>query len=279
MKCLRAATLLRSNAAAHRTLPRASHHSSTPPGYQSAPSCNASSPNHVVRRVPMSRPFSHTAACHRKPEKLKPFDAPPTPIKETAPEGSPYNFADIRGALDDLEKRFNEELKQVRAGGRGFAESIGAIPVQPDRKSKQAFPLRELATVAPLGGRRWSILAFEEASVKPIMSAVQLSREYNQQPQRSQDNPLELIMTVEPVRVDALTRRAKDVCQTWRTKVRDEVRRRAEQHKKLRQQKLISDDDVFTLKGKLQELQDARMKEILIKEKAVVQAIKDRAGQ
>lgn len=167
----------------------------------------------------------------------------------------------------------------MRAGGRGFAEAIGAIPVQPDKKSKQAFPLRELATVAPLGGRRWSILAFEEASVKPIMSAVQLSRDFNQQPQRSEDNPLELTMTVEPERADALARRAKDLCQTWRTKVRDEVHRRAEQHKKWKQRRLIDSDDVFSLKGKLQDLQDARMKTILTKEKAVVQAINNRAGQ
>lgn len=187
-----------------------------------------------------------------------------------------FDFSDVQKAFDVLERRFGEELKQLRKGRRSFdsfADAIGAIPVRPDRDSKRVFPLRELATVAPLGGRRWSILAFEEASVKPIMSAVQQSADFNQQPQRSADNPFELIMTTEPERADDRARAAKDVCQAWRTGVREEARRRAELHKKWRQQRLITDDDVHMLKEKLQKLQDKRMKVIADTEKDVVQSI------
>lgn len=150
--------------------------------------------------------------------------------------------------------------------------------MQPDKKNPQTYALRELATVAPLGGRRWSILAFEESSVKPIISAVQRSDEFNQQPQRSEQNPLELTMTVEPERADALAKRAKEVCQAWRTKVREEAHKRAEMHKKWREERVVLSDDAHKLKEKLQKLQDERMKGIMAKEKEVVAAIMARAG-
>lgn len=152
--------------------------------------------------------------------------------------------------------------------------------MQPDKKSPQTFPLRELATVAPLpGGRRWSILAFEEGSVRAISSAVQRSAEFNQQPQPGADgNPLELTMTVEPERADDLARRARDVCQAWRTRVRDEAHRRGEAHKKWRAEGLVLSDDLFKLKGMLQKMQDERMKVIMAKEKEVVAAVMARAS-
>lgn len=191
---------------------------------------------------------------------------------------APFDFADLTYGFDRAEKRFTEELKKLRAGGRFNAEAIGAIPVQVDKRSAETYPLRELATVAPLGGRRWSILAFEESSVKAIVSAVQRSDEFNQQPQRSPDNPLELTMTVEPERADDLARRAKEVCQAWRTRVRDEAHRRAETHKRWRAEGVILADDLHRLKEKLQKLQDERMKVIVAKEKEVVQQIMARAS-
>ncbi len=150
--------------------------------------------------------------------------------------------------------------------------------MQVDKKSTQTFALRELATVAPLGGRRWSILAFEEDSVKAIVSAVQRSDEFNQQPQRSEENPLELTMMVEPERAEALVKRVKDVCQAWRTKVRDEVHRRTEQNKKWKGEGVLLDDGFHMLKTKLQKLQDERMKVILAKEKEATQQVTARAS-
>jgi ribosome recycling factor len=190
----------------------------------------------------------------------------------------PFDFTDLQTAFDRAEKRFLDDLKKLRTGGRFNADTIGSIPVQPDKKDPQTFPLHQLATVAPLGGRRWSILAFEEASVKPIMSAVQRSEQFNQQPQRSEDNPLELTMTVEPERAEALVKRAKEVCQAWRTRVREEAHRRGEMHKRWREEKVVGSDDLYKLREKLQKLQDERMKGILGKEKEVVAGIMARAG-
>jgi ribosome recycling factor len=262
-----------------------------------------------------TRPFSHTATCQAKRKAGKngknnnantdvdataedaetasqtPEDAPPTKSRSksksksksaTAAEDeealNPSDFSELQTAFERTETRYLEDLKKLRSGGRFNADAIGTIPVQPDKKSPQTYALRELATVAPLGGRRWSILAFEEASVKPIISAVQRSDEFNQQPQRSESNPLELTMTVEPERADALAKRAKDICQVWRVKVREEAHKRGELHKKWRGEGLVLSDEAHKLKEKLQKLQDDRMKGILAKEKEVVGAIMARAG-
>ncbi|KAH6847477.1 ribosome recycling factor-domain-containing protein [Chaetomium sp. MPI-CAGE-AT-0009] len=242
---------------------------------------------------PLIRPFSHTAKCQKNKRKTKNNNsdsdtnsttdsssaARPTPAAGEADDINPFDFTDLQTAFDRAESRFSEELKKLRSGGRFNAEVIGAIAVQVDKKNPaQTFPLRELATVAPLGGRRWSILAFEEGSVKAIVSAVQRSPDFNQQPQRSADNPLELTMTVEPERADALARRAKDVCQAWRVRVRDEAHRRAELHKKWRGDGVVLSDDARKLKDRLQKLQDERMKAILAKEKEAVGAIMARAS-
>ena len=151
--------------------------------------------------------------------------------------------------------------------------------MQLSKNPADTYPLRELATIAPLGGRRWSILAFEESSVKPIISAVLRAPEYNQQPQRSEDNPLELTMTVELEKADDLAKRAKEVCQRWRDRVREEVHKRLEVHKKWLKGKLIVQDDEKKLKEKLQKLHDERMKGIQNKEKEAVQQIMARGNQ
>jgi len=204
--------------------------------------------------------------------------APVDPNRPTANPEAPFDLADVAYGYDRSDRHHAEELKKLRTGGRFNADAIGAIPVQPDRKSAQTYPLRELATVAPLGGRRWSILAFDEDSIKPIMSAVQASPEFNQQPQRSDENPLELTMTVQLERADDLARRAKDVCQAWRNGIRAETHRREALHKKWRADNVILADDLRKLKEKLQKAQDDRMKVIASKEKEVLQYIMSKAA-
>jgi ribosome recycling factor len=242
----------------------------------------SSRPNHVPQHPTIRRPFSHTTCRERRNgnENTPPAAPATTDEGEPKPEPiiNPYDFTDLHDAYSALEKRFVDELKQLRSGGKGFAEAIGAVPVRVDKKSPQVFPLRELATVAPLGGRRWSILAFEESSVKPIMSAVQRSDHFNQQPQRSEDNPLELVMTVEPERVDALSRRAMDICNAWRNRVREETHNRGEKTKKYCRQRRITSDDLHRLKEKAKKFQDEQMKIIQAKEKEVVQLIMARSS-
>ncbi|KAK1832830.1 ribosome recycling factor domain-containing protein [Podospora conica] len=185
----------------------------------------------------------------------------------------PFDLGDLTSAFDKADQRFGDVLRQIRQGGRFSAEALGALPVQADRGSAATFPLRELATVAAVGGRRWSILAFEEASVKAIMSAVQRSEAFNQQPQRSEDNPLELVLTVEPERAEEVARRVKAECQAWRDRLRDEAHRREKVNKKWRAEGLIVADDLTRLKGMVQKMQDERMKVVAQKEKELLQFV------
>ncbi|KAM7192277.1 Ribosome recycling factor domain containing protein [Rhypophila sp. PSN 637] len=198
---------------------------------------------------------------------------------------NPFDFADLIYTFDKAEAYHTSELSKIKnppssGGGSSLAvETIGAIPVIPDRKVAPhvTYPLRELAAIASLGGgRKYSILAFEESSIKPIMSAVQTSAEFNQQPQKSEENPLELIITVDPERAEQLVKRVKDVCLNWRGKIRDVSHKREALHKKWKTAGVIVNDDLHRLKEKVQKLQDERMKVVLAKEKEALAAVAKR---
>lgn len=195
----------------------------------------------------------------------------PVPSAET-----PYDLSDLTYAFDRADKHYLDALKTFRTGSRFSADSIGALPIFPDKKDTSlTYPLRDLATVAQVSGsgRKWSILCFDESSVKPIMSAVQKSPDFNQQPQRSEENPLELTITVEPERAEDLQKRVKELCQQWRDKLRAESHKREALHKKWKGQGSILEDDVKSLKTKVQKLQDERMKGVAVREKEVCQAV------
>ncbi|KAL0466554.1 ribosome recycling factor domain-containing protein [Neurospora intermedia] len=195
----------------------------------------------------------------------------PTPSPET-----PYDLSDLTYAFDRADKHYLDLLKTFRSGSRFSADSIGSLPIFPDKKDTSlSYPLRDLATVAQVSGsgRKWSILCFDESSVKPIMSAVQKSPDFNQQPQRSEENPLELTITVEPERAEDLQKRVKELCQLWREKLRAETHKREAVHKKWKQQEKILDDDVKALKTKVQKLQDERMRGVAVREKEVCNAV------
>ena len=82
------------------------------------------------------------------------------------------------------------------------------------------FPLKELAQVVPRSGRNISLLVNDKEYIKPIISAVQSSKDFNQQPQRSDDNDLELLMKVEVERKEEVVKRVKECTQGWRERIR-----------------------------------------------------------
>ncbi|KAK8016342.1 ribosomal recycling factor protein [Apiospora rasikravindrae] len=150
----------------------------------------------------------------------------PTPTPEEA-----LDFADVHSRLTKLASHANESLKKIKSGGRFNPDLIGSVKVQPDRKeSSVSYPIRELASVIPKGGRTISLLVHEAAYIKPIMSAVQAHRDFNQQPQRSPDNELELILKVEPEKREDLAKRVKAICHDWRERIRDVRQRRDKLH-------------------------------------------------
>ncbi|KAH8880062.1 ribosome recycling factor [Thozetella sp. PMI_491] len=191
----------------------------------------------------------------------------------------PFDLTDVEQAFDRLGRRHEEELKQMRSGGRFTPEVIGALLVRPEKGSSATYPLREVAQVAPKGGRTISILVSEARLVKAVQSAILNSENYNQQPQVAEDNELELLMKVEPEPTDALVKRAKEVLHRWREEVRAERHKRDVVNKKWVADKVLSTDDKRKLDKELQKVQDARMNAINNKEKEVLKLIASSQGR
>ncbi|KAK4451563.1 ribosome recycling factor domain-containing protein [Podospora aff. communis PSN243] len=267
--------LLRCNAVAHGAIPRTTRlavATATPLRLQPTASRPFTTSRSLLKKDRGSKDDAKPSKKDKRGNSPSPSESSSSPSKETTPN-DPFDFSDLTAAFDKHEKRYLDILTSVRSDGGFNVDTIGAVPVQPDRKSPQTFPLRELAAVAASGARRFTILAFDESSIKPIMSAIQNSEAFNQQPQRNEENPLELTLLLEPVRVEDLTKKAKEACQAWRERLRDETHKREKLHKKWKGDKTVSADDVVRLKDKMQKLQDERMKGIAAKEKQVLASI------
>lgn len=184
----------------------------------------------------------------------------------------PLDFADVESRIRRHDEHFREALKKLKTGGRFNPDVVGALRVQPDRKSGTTYPLKEVAQIVPRGGRTISILAHEEAYIKPIMSAVQASADFNQQPQRDPDNELELILKIEPEKRDDLLKRIKAMCHEWRERVRSVRQKRDKQHVTWRKDGEIGPDLKRTADKELDKIIKAKMAEIDQAEKEALKA-------
>ncbi|KAI1342909.1 ribosome recycling factor [Xylariaceae sp. FL0016] len=194
--------------------------------------------------------------------------------KHPAPDPEePLAFADVRSRLAGHAEHFRTGLKQLRSGGRFTEDAIGHLRVQTDRKSPQTFPLRELAQVIPRGGRTISLLVHEEDYIKPVMSAVQASPEFNQQPQRAPDNELELLLKVEPERPEDVLKKAKAACNDWRDRVRDVRRKREQQHTTWKKEGVLGPDAKKTADKELEKVIKAEMTTIDTEEKQALKGV------
>jgi len=246
--------------------------------------------------VQPARHFSQTALCRGKNSKAKKEKGTPTTSVEESTEShdaeeahdpnrpqpdpeNPYDFTDLLWQWDRVGERWIKELNEVAQGPRADADHIGKVRCLMDRKTGEERQIRELATVAPIGGRRWSILVYEEAYVKPILSGIQNSTKFNQQPQRNPENPLEMTLTMDPESPGEQTKRVKAMCQTWRELVRPKTRKRLTLFGQWQKSNLITKDDLAKLKEKTQKLQDDVMKKIAQKEKEVLASVERASGR
>lgn len=142
-------------------------------------------------------------------------------------------------------------FKKVHAGGRFDPEVVGALSVTVDKRAGTSYPLRELAQVVPRGGRAVSLLAHEAGYVKAIMSAVQASPDFNQQPQRDPDNELELVLRVEPETREDLVARVRAVANEWTSRVRHIRQRRDKTHLAWKKTGAIGADMRYKADGEL----------------------------
>lgn len=160
-----------------------------------------------------------------------------------ADPADPLNFDDVRARHAKQAEYFLEKLKKFRAGGRFNPDVIASLPVSTDKATGESYPLRELGQVVPKGGRTISIILHEAAYIKPVMSAIQASPDFNQQPQRDPDNELELVLKIEAESPEDVGKRIKALCHDWRSKVKLIRQKRDKQHTSWRKDGLILADD------------------------------------
>ncbi|KAI4595763.1 hypothetical protein KJ359_006399 [Pestalotiopsis sp. 9143b] len=192
----------------------------------------------------------------------------PTPNPE-----EPLDFADVQSRLAKASEAPTEALKKLKSGGRFNPDLIGAVRVQPDKKDGTTYPLRELAQVVPKGGRTISVIVHEAASVKPVMSAIQASRDFNQQPQRDPDNELELVLKLELEKREDVARRAKAVCHEWREKVRQVRQKRDKVHAAWKKDGTLLPDVKRKADTELDKIIKAKVAEIDALEKDTVKSV------
>ncbi|KAI0425374.1 ribosome recycling factor [Xylaria sp. FL1042] len=199
-------------------------------------------------------------------------DGPKHP--QPSPE-EPLNFADAESRLGKLAEHFRPALKKMHTGSRFDPDVLGALRVTVDKKKSgggEAYPLRELAQVVPRGGRAVSLLVHEAGYVKPIMSAVQGSSQFNQQPQRDPDNELELTLKVEPESREDLAKRVKAVAHEWRERVRAVRQKRDKLHVAWRKEGVLGPDLKRTADKELDKVIKAAIAEVDALEKSTLKA-------
>ncbi|KAI1081899.1 ribosome recycling factor [Whalleya microplaca] len=187
----------------------------------------------------------------------------------------PFDIAEVDSRLRAHAEYFQQSLKKLESGGRFNPDVIGGLRVQPDRKAAETYPLREVAQVIPRGGRTISVLAHEEAYIKPIMSAIQGSPDFNQQPQRDPDNDLELILKIEPQSPDDLLKRIRAMCHEWRERCRQVRHKRDKQHQKWKKEGVLTPDTVKQADKELDKRFQLEMKDIGLEENRALKTAKN----
>ena len=187
---------------------------------------------------------------------------------------NPLDFSALTAAFAPIDAHFKSQLHALLHGGRFNPDSLGALLVSIKSSvpaddgtgasitSIDTFPLRELAQVVPRSGRTISLLVNDREYIKPIMSAVQSSPDFNQQPQRSDDNDLELLLKVEMERKEDVVRRIKDATQTWRDRIRHARTKHEKVVKDWKKNKVLTTDMARKTETELQKVQNKKLKEI-----------------
>lgn len=188
-----------------------------------------------------------------------------------------FDLADVETEYTRIDERFEKRLQEFKAsGGRFNPDLLGQLKVRPDRESAQVYPLRELAQVVHRGGRSVSIMVSDQSYIKPIMSAVQASAEFNQQPQRDPDNDLELVLRIEPENPDEQAKRMRAEINAWKDAVREVLSTRKNKHATWLKAKHVTKDDVKKLDKAVKALQDKKLETIEKKEKQLTVELANR---
>ncbi|KAK7743523.1 ribosome-recycling factor [Cytospora paraplurivora] len=184
-----------------------------------------------------------------------------------------FDLKEIEDEYARIDERFEKRLQEFKVGGRFNPEMLGQLQVKPDKNLPESYPLRELAQVVHRGGRSVSIMVSDQAYIKPIMSAVQGSAEFNQQPQRDPDNDLELVLKIEAENPEEQQKRLKGECNSWKDNVREVLSTRKTKHAAWLKAKHITKDDVKNLDKKVKAMQDKKIEVVERREKLLLQEL------
>ncbi|KAM3514021.1 hypothetical protein MY11210_002338 [Beauveria gryllotalpidicola] len=226
----------------------------------------STSPAHLKKRKPDTPSKSSSPARSSSSGNSK--SSPSSSNSSGSDEFDPLDLDPVSAAFAESDAHFQTQVQTVLHGGRFNPSHLGALPVTVKDanagagSTTETFPLRELAQVVPRGGRTVALLVNEKAYVKPIMSAVQTSPDFNQQPQRSDDNELELLLRVEAERPEEVVRRVKEATQAWRERVRQARTRHDKLLKEARKSGALLPDTLKKVEKEVQKLQDKKIKEI-----------------
>ncbi|KAI1264839.1 ribosome recycling factor [Xylariaceae sp. FL1019] len=183
----------------------------------------------------------------------------------------PLDFSDVKSRLSATSEKFHNTFK--KSAGRFEPDYIGSLKVLVDKKDNISYPLRDLAQVVPRGGRTVSLLVHEEPYVKAIMSAIQTSPEFNQQPQRDADNELELLLKIEPEKPEDVVKRTKANANAWKDRIKAVRQKREKTHDTWAKGKLIRPDAKKTLSAELEKIIKAEIGSVDALEKEALKGV------
>lgn len=231
-----------------------------------------STPSNLKKRkiaAPSNSPVHNDA-----PSKSK--QAPPSQSSAGEPDPeNPLDFSSLHAQWAPVDAHFRSQFQTIARGGRFNPDSIGGLKVnvKDEEGEVMTFPLRELCQVVPRSGRTISLLVNDKEYVKPLMSAVQSSKEFNQQPQRSPDNDLELLLKIEMERKEDVAKRVKETAQQWKDRVRQARTKHDKVVKAWKQDKVLTVDMARKVEGELQKVQSKKLQEVEEEEKKLLRQV------
>jgi ribosome recycling factor len=240
-----------------------------------------------VTQLPLAaRSFSSTPIpCAKKAAKQAKADKKIQKDYETAQKDiepsatDPADFTKMNEGITKALEQLQYNLQKLRTGGRFNPELLEGTRVQLEKDSKVTHKIGELAQVIPKGGRQLMLLVGEKDHVRPIISAIQNSKDLNLQPVQDPHNASQLNIPIPPPTKesrDAALAAAHDAGVNANNKIATE---RAAMQKKLRQmelKKLALPDDLKkahkTMEALVKKGQDDVKKTIEVAKKAMEQA-------
>ncbi|RDW73185.1 hypothetical protein BP6252_07092 [Coleophoma cylindrospora] len=110
----------------------------------------------------------------------------------------PHKLEWFEGRVAQCVDRLKSDLSKLRSGGRFNPETVENVRVKLEKDGKDTERLGDLAQVIPKGGRSLTVLVGDKEHVKPVMAAIQATKDLNLQPQPDAHNPVQLNIPIPP---------------------------------------------------------------------------------